>query len=73
MTEIDQYMILRYGVIAIGLILLYSAVQGLRTGETRGYYADHIYSRASNRGSFYLWISLRGILALISLSFGLLA
>ena len=72
MTEFDQYVLIRYGVIFIGFVMLYSAGRGLMTGMTRGYYADHVYSRTSDKASFYFWVSLRGALALISLSLGFL-
>ena len=52
MTESSRYLLIRYGVIVIGLVMLYSVIRGTWTGKTRGYYADHSYCRVSNRESF---------------------
>lgn len=71
-TGINHYLLIRYGVIIVRLVMIYSAIRGLWKGKTRGYYADHTYSRNYNPGSFYIPVSLRGVFALITLSLGFL-
>lgn len=65
-------MLLITGVVLVGLVLLYEVIRALVTGNTYGYYKSHVYTRAEQPGSFYLWLLLRGLIASLALAAGLM-
>jgi hypothetical protein len=69
-TSNPTAVILRWGVVAMGCVLLVAVVRALRSGRTTGYYRDHVYTRQDDPLLFVLWVTGRAFLALVALCLG---
>lgn len=52
----------------VGLLLLYEVIRALFTGYTHGYYKSNVFAKSDRPGSFYFWLTLRTIIAIMMIS-----